>query len=92
MRPASLWPLLLLRAALRGRAEPARLPRPVLAAVAGIDKDVRSSLPFGDFYRPLAPGDYTVTVTSRGYTSYSANVTVPADGSGASLRVALRQL
>lgn len=37
----------------------------------------------GDYYRPLAPGRYTVVVSKPGYTPVTANLTVPADGSGA---------
>lgn len=37
----------------------------------------------GDYYRPLAPGRYTVTVTKEGYKPFTVNLTVPTDGSGA---------
>jgi hypothetical protein len=37
----------------------------------------------GDFYRPLAPGRYTLVVSKEGFKPFSVNLTVPADGSGA---------
>ena len=37
----------------------------------------------GDFYRPLAPGRYTIVVSKPGFKPFAANLTVPADGSGA---------
>eukprot|EP00887_Chlorella_sp_A99_P003980 scaffold11.g3980.t1 len=51
-------------------------------SVAGIDKMVHSRAKWGDYYRPLAPGEYKVTVSKAGYRSATALVTVPADGSG----------
>ena len=38
---------------------------------------------FGDYYRPLAPGRYTVVVSCEGYKPLSINLTIPEDGSGA---------
>lgn len=62
------------------------LPAP---AVVGIDHVTRSHQPFGDFYRPLAPGSYGVLVTREGCQPFSTNITVPEDGSGAVLDVIL---
>ncbi|GAB4823357.1 hypothetical protein N2152v2_010403 [Parachlorella kessleri] len=57
--------------------------------VEGIDKVVKSKSPYGDFYRPLAPGDYTVMFSAPGYVTETTNVTVPGDGSGVGLDVFL---
>ena len=48
-------------------------------AVVGLDgaPAALSRAPFGDFYRPLAPGGYGVLVTAEGYSPFSANITVP---------------
>lgn len=60
--------------------------------MVGIDWLTRSRQPLGDFYRPLAPGQYGVLVAAEGYASFSANVTVPEDGSGVALDVVLLPL
>ncbi|GAB4822565.1 hypothetical protein N2152v2_009611 [Parachlorella kessleri] len=67
--------------------------QPIVAdiTVAGIDFTVSSRQRFGDFYRPLAPGQYGILVSSDGYLPFSTNITVPADGSGAVLDVILQQ-
>lgn len=51
--------------------------------MAGLDKAVQSHAQRGDFYRPLAPGRYTVTLSHPGFKPLTHNLTVPADGSGA---------
>ena len=51
--------------------------------MAGVDKAIRSHPQRADFYRPLAPGRYTVTVARAGFKPLVHNFTVPADGSGA---------
>ncbi|KAI7836828.1 hypothetical protein COHA_009329 [Chlorella ohadii] len=57
----------------------------VLAAATGEEQPawVLSRAGLGDYYRPLAPGRYTVVVSKEGYKPFAANFTVPADGSGA---------
>jgi hypothetical protein len=42
------------------------LPLEATISVQGISKDM-STGPLGDFYRPLAPGTYTVTASAYGY-------------------------
>ena len=37
----------------------------------------------GQFYRPLAPGKYHITITAPGYQKIDTSVTVPMDRSGA---------
>jgi hypothetical protein len=51
--------------------------------VEGNSRSVLTRDGFGDFYRPLAPGRYTVTVSKAGFKPLSVNLTVPEDGSGA---------
>lgn len=51
-------------------------------AVKGISWTVTSGNTFGDYYRPLAPGTYTVQVRKTGYTTAQSTVTVPASGAG----------
>ena len=41
-----------------------------------IDHIVRSNAPFGDYYRILIPGTYSVTVSASGYQSATSRVTV----------------
>ena len=53
------------------------------SAVIGLDRGVVSREGAGDFYRPLAPGRYTLVVSKEGFKPFSVNLTVPADGSGA---------
>lgn len=64
---------------------PPSLPLAVLAAADGEEQPawVVSRAGQGDYYRPLAPGRYTVVVSKPGYKPFAANFTVPADGSGA---------
>lgn len=45
---------------------------------------VQSRPDFGDFYRPLGPGKYTLVVTAPGYPPREVNITVPEDGRGVS--------
>jgi len=51
--------------------------------VLGNNMSVLSRDAGGDYYRPLAPGRYTVLVSKEGYKTFAVNLTVPADGSGA---------
>lgn len=53
------------------------------AAVVGNNVSIISRDGLGDYYRPLAPGRYTVRVTKEGYKPFTVNLTVPTDGSGA---------
>lgn len=50
--------------------------------IEGISKTVHSRPEFGDFYRPLSPGIYNVTVIAKGFYSKSVEISVPEDGSG----------
>ena len=50
--------------------------------VNGIAKVTKSGAKFGDYYRPLAPGKYKLTVKKAGYKTTSATVVVPASGKG----------
>lgn len=52
-------------------------------AVVGNNMSVLTRDGLGDYYRPLAPGRYTVQVTKEGYEPFTVNLTVPSDGSGA---------
>lgn len=45
--------------------------------VEGIDFDIFSQTPFGNYYRVLAPGNYTVTAHADGYERRTASVSVP---------------
>lgn len=60
-------------------------PVAVLAAAEAEQQPawVLSRTGLGDYYRPLAPGRYTVVVSKAGYKPFAANFTVPPDGSGA---------
>ena len=58
-------------------------------SVAGIDWTLQSGDTFGNFYRPLAPGRYTVTVRKTGYKPAQATVTVPTSGAGVARTFAL---
>ncbi|KAL4436066.1 hypothetical protein ABPG77_005514 [Micractinium sp. CCAP 211/92] len=51
--------------------------------VVGNNMSVLTREGLGDYYRPLAPGRYTVQVTKEGYEPFTVNLTVPTDGSGA---------
>jgi hypothetical protein len=59
------------------------------AAVEGIDKVLKSKHSFGNFYRPLAPGEYTLIFSSAGFSPEIANMTVLEDDSGIELEVYL---
>jgi len=94
-RPCARCPLTLLRSPL--------LPFPPLppccrAAVSGSSTVTRTQKKFGDFYRPLAPGRYTVTITALNSTRSGASregplptitkeVVVPSTGNGFNLTV-----
>ena len=54
-------------------------------AVLGIEKTVRSRLPHGAFFRPLAPGEYALRVEAEGYEVAVANVTVREEGAALDL-------
>lgn len=47
--------------------------------VEGINHVVKS-WEFGDYWRILLPGKYNITVSARGYESYTQEVTVPESG------------
>mmetsp|Transcript_4573 Transcript_4573/g.8325 ORF Transcript_4573/g.8325 Transcript_4573/m.8325 type:complete len:544 (-) Transcript_4573:1669-3300(-) len=64
------------------------LPLEATISVQGISKDM-STGPLGDFYRPLAPGTYTVTASAYGYKAHSKEATVPRDNSGVKLEFLL---
>lgn len=49
--------------------------------VEGIDHPIQAG-PLGDYYRPLAPGIYNVSAVMKGYSSMSAQIIIPNDGSG----------
>lgn len=66
------------------------LPVQANVTVEGSNMIVKSTVEFGDFYRPLAPGKYTITVQKEGYTTFRTNVTVPRDGRGVSKDFILR--
>ncbi|CAI5520486.1 unnamed protein product [Closterium sp. Naga37s-1] len=51
-------------------------PLPASIAVHGIDIQVMASKRFGDFYRLLPPGNYTVTISHPGHINHTTNVTV----------------
>lgn len=68
-------------------AQPSTKPASLTQQPTGSVSSAASATPclqlqFGDYYRPLAPGTYSVTVSKRGYAPASAEVTVPEDGSG----------
>lgn len=48
--------------------------------VDGINHFVKTAN-FGDYWRILLPGRYNITVSARGYESYTQEVTVPESGS-----------
>ncbi|CAI5932902.1 unnamed protein product [Closterium sp. NIES-64] len=64
-------------------------PLPASIAVHGIDIQVMASKRFGDFYRLLPPGNYTVTISHAGHVNHTTNVTVLA-GRPTLLHVLLR--
>eukprot|EP00208_Stichococcus_sp_RCC1054_P000069 CAMPEP_0206143764 /NCGR_PEP_ID=MMETSP1473-20131121/21729_1 /ASSEMBLY_ACC=CAM_ASM_001109 /TAXON_ID=1461547 /ORGANISM="Stichococcus sp, Strain RCC1054" /LENGTH=569 /DNA_ID=CAMNT_0053539315 /DNA_START=81 /DNA_END=1787 /DNA_ORIENTATION=- len=51
-------------------------------SVTGVSTYVTSSPTFGDFYRPLAPGNYELVAEAEGYRSARGSIEVPADGIG----------
>lgn len=57
----------------------------------GFEFVVRSGRIHGDYYRPLAPGRYTLLVRKDGYMPSRSNVTVPEDGSGVMRNFVLRE-
>lgn len=58
----------------------------------GVPHDVTAGAAFGNFYRPLAPGDWLITASLPGYGNASVPVSVPADGSGVVLEFQLAPL
>lgn len=66
----------------KGKGIRSNLPVQANIIVEGSDMVVKSTAEFGDFYRPLAPGEYTVIVEKEGYNTIRTNVTVPKDGRG----------
>ena len=55
----------------------------------GVSTIVQSQLPFGTFFRPLAPGKHKVRASAPGYASSVVDVEVPADGKGAYVEIVL---
>jgi hypothetical protein len=74
------------------RKDKGRELQPVVAnvSVEGVDFSVHSGWQHGDYYRPLAPGRYTLVVRSEGYMPSRSNVTVPENGSGVVRNFVLR--
>ena len=70
----------LAKAASTGRAQ--GVPLAARISVQGIPHDITAGATFGDFYRPVAPGDWLVTASLAGYGNASVPVSVPKDGSG----------
>ncbi|KAK9814699.1 hypothetical protein WJX72_010093 [[Myrmecia] bisecta] len=68
------------------KAAPQGKPLPATISVQGIDFNVSASATFGDYYRPLAPGQYTVTASMDGYAPATQVVTVPADNIGKAVK------
>lgn len=66
---------------------------PVVASITieGSNFTVTTGSKYGNYYRPLAPGKYTVIVTSEGYSAMRANITVPSSGSGVKKDFVLKQ-
>lgn len=65
------------------RKEKAKLqPIEANVTIEGSDFVVKSHPVWGDYYRPLAPGKYTVVVRKEGYPTARSNITVPEDGKG----------
>jgi len=58
------------------------LPLAATVLVDGIAHNTSTGPQYGDYYRILAPGDYTLRVLAHGYKEATAKVSVPADGSG----------
>lgn len=52
-------------------------------SVTGVPAHVTSSTLSGDFYRVLAPGEYTLVAEAIGYKTGKRTITVPSDGRGA---------
>ena len=67
---------------------------PLLAhiSVEGITHSIKSGADFGNFYRPLAPGKWTVTASLPGHGNSSVPITIPEDGSGVVLEFQLAVL
>jgi carboxypeptidase D len=57
---------------------------PVQASIVvnGIARVSKSGATFGDYYRPLAAGRYSITVKRAGYKTATATVLVPSNGKG----------
>ena len=62
-------------------------------AVVGIPKGgatFSSGFDYGDFYRPLAPGKYSIEVSKKGYRTSFLNIRVPTTNEGVRLEITLR--
>lgn len=73
----------------------AETKEPIVATISidGIDKTISSRASFGQFNRPLAPGNYVVRVAAEGFQSAATKVTVPNElGKGVELNVRLSKL
>lgn len=60
--------------------------------VKGNARVSKSGAEFGEYYRPLAPGKYTITVKKAGYKSASVAVVVPKNGKGAIRKFVLKKI
>ncbi|MBN2790755.1 MAG: DUF2817 domain-containing protein [Candidatus Delongbacteria bacterium] len=58
------------------------LPLEAKIEITGIDKEYYTDPDFGDYYRVLKPGTYTMTVSAPGYTSQIINNVVVTDDTG----------
>lgn len=58
------------------------LPLAATIEIGGIDKEYYTDPDFGDYYRILKPGTYTMTVSAPGYTSQIMNNVVVTDDTG----------
>eukprot|EP00884_Botryococcus_braunii_P009660 jgi/Botrbrau1/18696/Bobra.0386s0022.1 len=67
-------------------------PLPASVEVVGINFSIPASAQFGDFYRPLAPGRWTLRASMPGYRSEEVAVQVPEDGQGAVHNFTLHKL
>lgn len=65
-----------------GRKVKGLIPAQAKVVVKGINT-VTLTGKLGYYYRPLAPGKYTIEVTQKGYKPVKATVTIPTNGKGA---------
>lgn len=54
-------------------------PLAATITVQGNSRTIKTNPFFGDYYRLLTPGTYTITASATGYTSYTVSVIVPQD-------------